>query len=69
MSEIARKNLVLALKEIDVRGEIRNPVEYLVQLAETPAFRENTIDTGWLDGIIREPTVYADGEAVDLPQP
>ena len=55
--EIARKNLVLALKSVEIRGHIRNPVEYLVQLAETPAFRENTIDTGWLDGIIREKSV------------
>ena len=55
--EIARKNLVLALKEIDVRGEIRTTVEYLVQLLETPEFKENTIDTAWLDGIIKEKSV------------
>jgi biotin carboxylase len=33
--EDARKSLVLALKEIDVRGDIRTTVEYLVQLLET----------------------------------
>jgi acetyl-CoA carboxylase / biotin carboxylase 1 len=55
--EHARKSLVLALKEIEVRGEIRTTVEYLVQLLETKAFIENTIDTSWLDGLIREKSV------------
>ena len=55
--EHARKSLVLALKEIEVRGEIRTTVEYLVQLLETPEFKENTIDTAWLDGLIKEKSV------------
>merc|ERR1712176_327983 len=55
--EQARKSLVLALKEIEVRGEIRTTVEYLVELLETGAFKENTIDTSWLDGIIRDKSV------------
>lgn len=55
--EQARKALVLALKEIEVRGEIRTTVEYLVQLLETKEFKENTIDTSWLDGIIRKKSV------------
>ena len=50
--EDARKALVLALKEIDVRGDVRSSVEYLIKLLETEAFKENTIDTSWLDGII-----------------
>ncbi|MAI24934.1 MAG: hypothetical protein CMN75_02780, partial [Spirochaeta sp.] len=50
--EAARKALVLALKELKVRGEIRNPVEYLVQLLETDDFKSNNIDTSWLDGIL-----------------
>lgn len=58
--EQARKSLVLALKEIEVRGEIRTTVEYLVQLLETDEFKENTIDTSWLDGIIREKSVYVE---------
>jgi len=48
----ARKALVLALKGMVVRGEIRTAVEYLVQLLETEEFKENTIDTSWLDGLI-----------------
>jgi acetyl-CoA carboxylase/biotin carboxylase 1 len=52
--EDARKHLIIALKEMEVRGEIRNPVDYLVQLLETEAFKENTIDTSWLDGLLKE---------------
>ena len=55
--EQARKALVLALKELDVRGEIRNPVEYLVKLLETDDFKKNTIDTAWLDGIIKNRSI------------
>ena len=55
--EDARKALVLALKEIDVRGDVRSSVEYLIKLLETEAFKENTIDTSWLDGLIREKSV------------
>jgi acetyl-CoA carboxylase/biotin carboxylase 1 len=58
--EQARKSLILALKEIEVRGEIRTTVEYLVQLLETKEFIENTIDTSWLDGIIKEKSVRID---------
>lgn len=55
--EEARKSLVLALKDLDVRGDIRTTVEYLIKLLETKEFKENTIDTSWLDGIIREKSV------------
>ena len=58
--EHARRSLVLALKEIEVRGEIRTTVEYLVQLLETKEFKENTIDTSWLDGIIKAKSVTLD---------
>ena len=50
--EIARKNLVMALKELFIMGDIRTTVEYLGELLETEAFKENTIDTAWLDGLI-----------------
>eukprot|EP00933_Yihiella_yeosuensis_P029464 TRINITY_DN23109_c0_g1_i1.p1 TRINITY_DN23109_c0_g1~~TRINITY_DN23109_c0_g1_i1.p1 ORF type:complete len:2264 (+),score=566.09 TRINITY_DN23109_c0_g1_i1:79-6870(+) len=55
--EEARKTLQLALKNLEVVGEIRNPVDYLVELLDTQAFVENSIDTSWLDGIIREKSV------------
>ncbi|KAJ8902898.1 hypothetical protein NDN08_006218 [Rhodosorus marinus] len=53
----ARKALVLALKEVEARGDIRNPVDYLVQLLETDSFKNNDIDTSWLDKLIKEKTV------------
>merc|ERR1740138_535119 len=55
--EAARKSLVLALKEIEVRGDIRTTVDYLVQLLETDEFKQNNIDTSWLDGLIKEKSV------------
>mmetsp|Transcript_33963 Transcript_33963/g.74702 ORF Transcript_33963/g.74702 Transcript_33963/m.74702 type:complete len:2077 (-) Transcript_33963:133-6363(-) len=64
--EAARKALVLALKEIEVRGEIRTTVEYLVQLLETKEFKENTIDTSWLDGLIKEKSVYVEKPEHDV---
>ena len=66
--EDARKQLVLALKDMDVRGDIRTTVEYLIKLLETQEFKDNTIDTAWLDGIIREKSVSVQvpGEQVAL---
>ena len=55
--EDARKSLVLALKGMVVRGEIRTAVEYLVQLLETEDFKANSIDTSWLDGIIKAKSI------------
>lgn len=52
--EQARKSLILSLKEMEVRGEIRTTVEYLVQLLETKEFIGNSIDTSWLDGILKK---------------
>lgn len=48
----SRKNMVVALKELSIRGDFRNTVEYLIKLLETKAFEENTITTGWLDKLI-----------------
>lgn len=38
----------------------RNPIEYLVKLLETDDFKQNTIDTAWLDGLIKEKSVQVD---------
>ncbi|XP_045594879.2 acetyl-CoA carboxylase isoform X3 [Procambarus clarkii] len=48
----ARENLVIALKELSIRGDFRTTVEYLITLLETETFQENSIDTGWLDHLI-----------------
>jgi len=52
--EQARENLVIALKELSIRGDFRTTVEYLITLLETNAFQNNTIDTSWLDALIAE---------------
>jgi len=61
--EEARKALVLALKELFILGDIRTTVEYLGELLETAAFKENTIDTAWLDGLIASKAVGVDVNA------
>lgn len=48
----SRKHMVVALKELNIRGDFRTTVEYLIKLLETPAFEENTITTAWLDELI-----------------
>lgn len=48
----SRKHMVVALKELSIRGEFQTTVEYLIKLLETPAFEDNTITTGWLDELI-----------------
>lgn len=50
--QASRKHMVIALKELSIRGDFRTTVEYLIKLLETPAFEENTITTGWLDELI-----------------
>lgn len=50
--ESARENLVLALKELSIRGDFRTTVEYLIKLLETEDYMQNRFDTGWLDKLI-----------------
>ncbi|XP_068994808.1 acetyl-CoA carboxylase isoform X3 [Embiotoca jacksoni] len=52
--EEAISNMVVALKELSIRGDFRTTVEYLIKLLETESFRNNDIDTGWLDHLIAE---------------
>lgn len=42
------------MKELSIRGDFRTTVEYLIKLLETESFRNNDIDTGWLDHLIAE---------------
>ncbi len=50
--EQARRNMVLALKELSIRGDISTTVDYISRLIELPDYIDNEIDTAWLDGII-----------------
>ncbi|GIY74921.1 acetyl-CoA carboxylase 1 [Caerostris extrusa] len=47
-------NLVVALKELSIRGDFRTTVEYLITLLETDDFQRNNINTIWLDHLISE---------------
>ena len=46
--------MVIALKELSIRGDFRTTVEYLIKLFETSGFQDNACDTGWLDNLIAE---------------
>ncbi|TFK39984.1 acetyl CoA carboxylase [Crucibulum laeve] len=48
----SRKNMIVALKELSIRGDFRTTVEYLIKLLELEPFRENNFTTGWLDSLI-----------------
>ncbi|KAH7926428.1 hypothetical protein BV22DRAFT_1087097 [Leucogyrophana mollusca] len=48
----SRKNMIVALKELSIRGDFRTTVEYLIKLLELEPFKENTFTTGWLDSLI-----------------
>ena len=48
----ARKSLILALKELCIRGEVHTPVEYLISLLQTEEFKKNQMDTSSLDQFI-----------------
>lgn len=50
----SRKNIIFALKELNIRGDFRTTVRYLIKLLELKVFRENTITTGWLDSLISD---------------
>lgn len=52
--EESRKNMVVALKGMSIRGDFRTTVEYLIKLLETSAFSGNSFTTGWLDTLISE---------------
>lgn len=51
--EKARKNMVIALKELTIRGDIHTTIEYIAQMMESPDFKENRISTSWLDERIK----------------
>lgn len=48
------RNLVLALRDLSIRGDFRTTVEYLITLLESRQFQDNQIDTAWLDKLIAE---------------
>jgi len=51
--EEARRNMVSALKELSIRGDISTTIDYISKLIELDDFIENRITTAWLDGLIK----------------
>ena len=51
--EQARENLVVALRELRIRGDFRTIVEHLIMILEKREFRDNSFNTGWLDELIK----------------
>ncbi|ETB63002.1 hypothetical protein YYC_00609 [Plasmodium yoelii 17X] len=57
--EIARKNLILALRKLSIDGEIKTVTKYLAKILESKAFIDNNITTNWLDVVIeRKKNIY-----------
>lgn len=50
--ESARRACVVALKELQIRGDIRTTTEYIIKMLQSQDFVNNNIDTDWLDGRI-----------------
>ncbi|AIO00868.1 acetyl-CoA carboxylase, putative [Leishmania panamensis] len=57
--EEARRGMVLALRHLVVRGEIRTSTPYVMELLETPAFRDCDVSTAWLDKLIAKKAAEA----------
>ncbi len=51
--------MVIALKELSIRGDFRTTVEYLIKLFETDNYQNNHFDTGWLDSLITSGKISA----------
>ncbi|GAB5367517.1 hypothetical protein AAMO2058_001237200 [Amorphochlora amoebiformis] len=64
--ESARRNMVQALRELTIQGEIRTTVEYLCHILETNDFKDNQVSTTWLERIMRNKSISDIGK---LPAP
>uniref|UniRef100_A0A914WWS0 Acetyl-CoA carboxylase n=1 Tax=Plectus sambesii TaxID=2011161 RepID=A0A914WWS0_9BILA len=62
----ARNNMVLALKELSIRGDFRTTVEYLIGLLQNTDFIDNDFDTAWLDALIASHVQQAEKPEVHL---
>jgi acetyl-CoA carboxylase / biotin carboxylase 1 len=67
--EEARRSLILALKELVTRGDIRTTTEYLVWLCNQSRYVDASFDTQWLDGIISlGPKARQERLSIDTPE-
>jgi acetyl-CoA carboxylase/biotin carboxylase 1 len=52
--------MVVALKELSIRGDIRTTIEYLPKVLETADFRNNNVNTTWLERVMALQAVQAE---------
>ncbi|CCW65873.1 unnamed protein product [Phytomonas sp. EM1] len=57
--EDARRGMVLALRNLVIRGEIHTSSAYIMELLETAEFRQCDVDTAWLDRLIAKSNAAA----------
>ncbi|KAJ1512698.1 acetyl-coenzyme-A carboxylase [Coelomomyces lativittatus] len=50
----ATQSMIIALKELCIRGDFRTTIDYLITLLESTAFQKNEITTSWLDVLIEQ---------------
>ena len=62
----ARKRLIWGLQQLHIRGDIRTPVKFLQLLLQQPAFVNHTLNTEWLDGIIKAKELLPSPRASDV---
>ena len=65
--ESARRSLVVALKELVIRGDIRTTVEYIIRMLQSETFVGNNCNSNWLDHRIENSRETMEQEAVFLP--
>lgn len=64
--EDARRNLIVALKELSIRSDFCTTVDYLIRILETASFINDEIHTDWLDGVISECRPFADSDPIPV---
>ena len=68
--ESARRAMIVALKELQIRGEISTTVEYIIKMLQSSDFIMNKINTDWLDGrIARHKEISIEEKQIYCPLP
>lgn len=65
--ESARRAMIVALKELEIRGEMRTTVEYLIRLLETDDYIHDRVSTQWLDARIARQKKLKQDESQAIP--
>mgnify|MGYP001081385929 CR=1 FL=1 len=58
--ELARQSMVQALKELEIRGEIRTTIEYLRVVLEADDYKNNLISTTWLEKVMANQAIASE---------